>query len=113
MIEIRDASGDDWPAIFPIFTEIVDAGETYAYPEGLESAAARALWMQPLPARTVVAVDSDRVLGSATTGPNRAGRGSHVATASFMVDGAARGRGVGRALGSWVVETARAGASAG
>ena len=32
-------------------------------------------------------------------GPNRPGRGAHVATASFMVDGAARGAGVGRALG--------------
>ena len=49
-----------------------------------------------------------RVLGSAKMGPNRPGRGSHVATASFMVDPAAQGRGVGRALGEHVVEWARA-----
>ncbi|MFZ0323423.1 MAG: GNAT family N-acetyltransferase, partial [Actinomycetes bacterium] len=46
------------------------------------------------------------VLGSAKMGPNRPGRGSHVATASFMVDPAHRGRGVGRALGRHVVEWA-------
>ena len=37
-------------------------------------------------------------------GPNRPGRGSHVGTASFMVSSAARGRGVGRTLGEYVVQ---------
>jgi GNAT superfamily N-acetyltransferase len=36
--------------------------------------------------------------------PNRAGRGAHVGTASFMVSTAARGRGVGRRLGEYVVQ---------
>jgi GNAT superfamily N-acetyltransferase len=45
-------------------------------------------------------------VGSAKMGPNRAGRGSHVATASFMVDPGHQGRGVGRALGMHVVEWA-------
>jgi GNAT superfamily N-acetyltransferase len=56
----------------------------------------------------VVAVEGDVVLGSAKMGPNRPARGSHVSTASFMVDPAAQGRGVGRALGTYVVEWARA-----
>ncbi|MGY1718511.1 GNAT family N-acetyltransferase [Blastococcus sp. SYSU DS0552] len=108
-MQIREATGADWPAIHPIFRAVVDAGETYAYPAGLSSEEARALWMEPPPGRTFVAVDGDRVLGSAKTGPNRPGRGSHVATASFMVDPAAQGRGVGRALGEHVVAAARAG----
>jgi GNAT superfamily N-acetyltransferase len=40
-------------------------------------------------------------------GPNRPGRGAHVATASFMVDPAQQGRGVGRLLGEYVVDWAR------
>lgn len=36
-------------------------------------------------------------------GPNRPGRGSHVATASFMVDPRRQKRGVGRALGNEVL----------
>jgi GNAT superfamily N-acetyltransferase len=64
--------------------------------------------MERPPARTVVAVDGETILGSAKLGPNRPGRGSHIATASFMVDPAHHGKGVGRALGDYVVETARA-----
>jgi GNAT superfamily N-acetyltransferase len=64
--------------------------------------------MEPAPGQTVVAVDGDAVLGSAKMGPNRPGRGAHVATASFIVDPAARGRGVGRALGEHVLAWARA-----
>ena len=40
-------------------------------------------------------------------GPNRPGRGSHIATASFMVDPEAGTRGVGRALGEHVIGWAR------
>ena len=51
--------------------------------------------------------DGDRILGTAKFGPNRPGRGAHVATASFMVSSAARGMGVGRALGEYVLARAR------
>lgn len=103
-MEIRDATHADWPQIWPFFSEIVSAGETYAYDPDMTSDDARALWLDA-PARTVVAVDgtAGTVLGSATMGPNRPGPGSHVATASFMVSSAARGRGVGRALGEEVI----------
>ena len=96
---IRAATDSDVPAFVAIFREVVDAGETYAYPEGLSDAQIKALWFESAPARTVVAVDDDgTLLGSAKMGPNRPGRGSHVGTASFMVGAAARGKGVGRAL---------------
>ena len=44
------------------------------------------------------------MLGTAKMGPNRAGPGRHVGTASFMVPSASRGRGVGRALATYVVD---------
>jgi len=94
---IRSATDADWASIFPFFSAVVDDGETYAYPPGLSSEDAKALWLGQH--HVVVAEEDGRVLGSATMGPNRPGRGSHVGTASFMVDGAARGKGVGRALG--------------
>jgi GNAT superfamily N-acetyltransferase len=95
---------DDWPQVWPFFDEIVRAGETYAYPLDLTSEQARALWTMRPPGQTVVLEEGGRVLGSATMGPNRPGRGSHVGTASFMVSGEARGRGVGRRLGEHVVQ---------
>ncbi|GGB78902.1 N-acetyltransferase GCN5 [Knoellia flava TL1] len=106
---IRPITEDDWVAFFPTFTEVVEAGETYAFPLGLSLDEARGWWVESPPGVTVVAVDeaTGEVLGSAKTGPNRPGRGSHVSTASFMVSSAARGRGVGRALGEWVLGWAR------
>jgi L-amino acid N-acyltransferase YncA len=104
---IREATDSDWADIHPFFREIVDAGRTYAYPSGLSLEAARPWWMEQSPGRTVVAVDGGQVVGSAKMGPNRPGRGAHIATASFLVAPAHQGRGVGRTLGAYVVAWAR------
>ncbi|HXD63060.1 MAG TPA: GNAT family N-acetyltransferase, partial [Solirubrobacteraceae bacterium] len=93
-MEIRDATAADWPAIWPFLHEIVAAGETYAYDRELTEAQARRLWMIEPPGRTVVAVDDDgAVVGTANMYANRPGPGSHVASASFMVDPNHGGRG--------------------
>lgn len=104
---VREYTDADWPAVWPIFQEVVAAGETYAYDPGWSSERARDIWVEASPGRTVVACDGPRVLGTAKMGPNRPGRGSHVSTASFMVAGDARGRGVGRALGEHALSWAR------
>ena len=98
---IRPAEDHDWEAVFPFFTAIVEAGESYAYPAGLSADEARTLWFGQH--HVVVAEIDGRVVGTATMGPNRPGRGAHVATGSFMVDPAAAGAGVGRALGEHLI----------
>lgn len=107
-MEVREATDDDWPTIWPIFRKVVQAQETYAYPTDLTSEQARDLWLERPPGRTVVAVEADRVVGTAKMGPNRPGPGSHIGTASFMVDPSARGLGVGRALAEDMVAWHRA-----
>lgn len=112
-VQIRDATPDDWPRVWPFLREIVGAGDTYTWPPDVTEDEARRRWMAPPPWRTVVAVvggtDGDgTVVGTARFGPNQEGPGDHVANASFMVDPAAGGSGVGRALGDHVLAEARA-----
>jgi len=106
---IRDATPDDWPAIWPFLHRIVAAGDTFSWDPGTGEAEARAMWMHQPPGRTVVAVDPDgTVVGTAETHPNYGGGGAHVANAGFMVDPDHAGRGAGRALCEHVLEQARA-----
>jgi GNAT superfamily N-acetyltransferase len=108
MVLIRTAVDEDWVAIWPFFRQIMAAADTYCYDPAMSEAAGRATWMQTPPGRTVVAVDeNETVLGSAKMGPNKEGPGAHIATASFMVDPAASGRGVGRALAEHTLSWAR------
>jgi len=106
---IRNDTADDWAAIWPFLRVIVAAGETYTLPRAIAEDDARAIWMLEPPSATFVAVDDDgTVLGSAKANPNQLGPGSHIASASFMVDPAHGRRGVGRALGEHVLAWATA-----
>ncbi len=105
---IREATGGDWPRMWPFMRRIVEAGETYTYPRDLGEEQGRAMWMLTPPGHTVVAVDQDgTVLGTAKMNPNHMGGGSHIASASFMVDPEHAGRGTGRALGEYMLAWAR------
>lgn len=107
LVLIREYIETDWPSVWPIFWEVVEAGDTYAYDPAWSSDEARKVWIEAPPSHTVVACEGSRVLGTAKMGPNRPGPGSHVATASFMVAREARGQGVGHALGEYVISWAR------
>ncbi len=105
---IRDTQAADWAAIWPFFREIVAAGETYAIARDIGEDDARRAWMIAPPGQGFVAVDADTtILGTAIAYPVRPGPGSHVASASFMVDPRQGGRGTGRALGEHVLAWAR------
>lgn len=106
---IRNATPDDWPAIWPFWHDIVAAGETYCYDQDLTEEQARELWLVPPPGCCVVAVDpAGTVLGTAKVHRNQGGPGAHVANASYMVDPRHAGRGVGRALVEYTLDWARA-----
>jgi L-amino acid N-acyltransferase YncA len=97
-IAIRDATERDWRSIWPFFAAIVRAGETIAYDNEMSEHAAQQMWLSEHPSRTTVALDAGAVVGSAQMHANRGGPGAHIASATYVVDPAQRGRGVGRAL---------------
>lgn len=106
---IREATSEDWPAIWPFFHAIVSAGETLTYPLDLGEDDAEGWWFVAAPSRVVVAVDdAGTVLGTAKMNRNHMGNGAHIASATYMVDPAHSGRGVGRALCEYSVDWARA-----
>lgn len=108
-ISIRAAESADWQAIWPIWHAIVARGDTYEWDPTTEADVARGLWMRPPPARVFVAVDGGgQVVGTSKIMPNRPGLGSHVANASYMVDPAHVGKGVGRMLCEHSLQHARA-----
>ncbi|GAA4946705.1 GNAT family N-acetyltransferase [Actinoplanes utahensis] len=112
-MRIREIDSSDWPQVWEIIRDVVRAGETFPYDPAMTEEQARPMWVETPPGRTVVAVDGDRVLGTAKMGPNRPGPGSHIATASFMVAANARRTGVGTALCKDVIDWAGAAGYAG
>jgi GNAT superfamily N-acetyltransferase len=110
VVEIRPIRESDWSQVHTLVVEVAAAGETYAMEVPQSEGETRAFWSGR---EVVVAVEEDTVLGSAKMGPNRPAQGAHVGTASFVVAAAARGRGIGRALGEYAVEWHRANGFAG
>ncbi|WP_377273202.1 GNAT family N-acetyltransferase [Peterkaempfera sp. SMS 1(5)a] len=106
-VEIRAFAGSDWPQVWPIIGEVVRRQETFPYDPAMSEEQAQSIWVEQPPGLTVVAVEGDRVVGTAKMGTNRPGPGSHVSTASFMVAADARGRGVGAALCEYALRWAR------
>ncbi|GHH49783.1 GNAT family N-acetyltransferase [Streptomyces candidus] len=106
---IREATADDWAAIWPFFHTITAAGDTFTFPTDLDRDTGRGWWMLNAPNRTVVAVDeaTGTVLGTAKMNNNQHGNGAHIASASYMVDPRHGGRGVGRALVEHTLDWAR------
>jgi L-amino acid N-acyltransferase YncA len=106
-VEIRRFTEADWPGVWTIVHAVIEGGDTYDYAPGATEAQGRAIWVHPEPAETWVAVEDGEVLGTYRVEANRGGLGDHVANGSYMVSEAARGRGLGRALGEHSIQRAR------
>lgn len=94
---IREALEEDFDAIWPIFNEIVSAGETYAYPQTTTKAEAFNIWIRT-PEKTYVAEQDNNILGTYYIKANQAGPGSHVCNCGYMVSSQARGKGIATAM---------------
>lgn len=112
-MEIRAFEEGDWPQVWRIVEPVVRKGDTFCYDPHLTEAQAYALWVVRAPGHVAVAVEDDVVLGTTNMYANRPGPGAHVASGNFMVAPDSRGRGVGHAMGAYLLDWARSGGFAG
>lgn len=96
-MNIRIAGRYDFDLIWPIFKEVVSAGETYAYPRDTSKEEALKLWIET-PRFTYVFEENGIVLGTYYLKTNQLGPGDHVCNCGYMVSTVARGRGLATAM---------------
>lgn len=105
-MDIRPARAGDFDVMWGMFKHAIATQDALPFAGTFEVETFRAHWFQ---AQTpYVAVLEDRVVGMYKMGPNFPDLWAHVASATYVVDAAARGRGVGRALVEHSLERARA-----
>jgi L-amino acid N-acyltransferase YncA len=92
-MNIREATKQDWDAIWIIFHEVVAAGETYAYATDTSKEQAEKIWLDS-PRKTFVFEENNEILGTYYLKTNQAGPGSHVCNCGYMVSSNARGKGL-------------------
>jgi L-amino acid N-acyltransferase YncA len=90
---IREATSKDFEQIWPIFHEIISAGETYAYETDTEKEQAFTIWMKQ-PRKTFIAEENGNVFGTYYIKANQYGPGKHVCNCGYMVSSLARGKGI-------------------
>jgi GNAT superfamily N-acetyltransferase len=103
---IRPVNDSDRDAIWEIFREVIRAGETYPIDPEISRDDALHYWFKHN-AHVCVAENGNKTVGSYTLHQNQAAGGSHVANAAFIVTKAARGQGIGRAMGEHCLNEAR------
>ncbi|SIS87771.1 Ribosomal protein S18 acetylase RimI [Thalassolituus maritimus] len=96
-MNIREATKEDWELIWPIFHEIVKAGETYAYETNTTKEQAEKIWLDA-PRKTFVFEEDGAVFGTYYLKTNQAGPGNHVCNCGYMVSSSARGRGLATSM---------------
>ena len=108
-VAIREIRADEFERVWPIFRQVVAAGDTYTYPQDLSLQQARAMWTTA-PARCFAAEAGGEVMGCYRIAPNQlvGSPGDHVANGSYMVAENARRCGIGEALCRHSLKQARA-----
>jgi ribosomal protein S18 acetylase RimI-like enzyme len=104
--KVRQALASDADAMWRIFQAVIAGGDTYVFAPDTSRGVAIAYFMAPGVSSWVAEVDG-QVLGMYKLIANYPDLGSHVANASFMVDPAAQGKGVGRAMGEHCLAQAK------
>ncbi|HEY2396687.1 MAG TPA: GNAT family N-acetyltransferase [Rudaea sp.] len=103
---VREIGAQEFHLLWPIFLEVIAAGDTYTYPPDMPFDEARRLWTGGN-VRCFLAEIGRSCVGGYMLHPNQPGLGNHVAHGGYMVAAAARGRGIASALCMHSLDRAR------
>lgn len=103
---IREAHERDHGAIWEIIRPVIRAGETYTLDRDLSRSEALAYWLGK-DKETFIAEDQGQIVGTYYLKANQSGGGSHVCNCGYMIDEAASGRGIARAMHAHSLEFAK------
>src|ERR1043166_961979 len=106
MITIRPVEDADFDAIWRIFNQVVQQGDTYTYDPGTTKDQSHSIWISREHSTYVACIDN-QILGTYILKPNQPGLGSHVANAGYMVGIEGRGKGIGKAMCEHSLQEAR------
>ena len=90
---IVEAKDSDFDGIWNIFKEVIQKGDTYAYPVNTTKDDAYDIWFKK-PHKCYVYKENDEVIGTYYIKPNQPGQGKHVCNCGYMVSSKHRGKGV-------------------
>jgi GNAT superfamily N-acetyltransferase len=96
-LTIREIGAEDFSLLWPIFCDVVAAGDTYSYPPDISFEEAQRLWTGG-DARCFIAEFEGTCVGGYLLHANQPGLGNHVANAGYMVAPDMRGRGIAGAM---------------
>lgn len=106
MLALRPAAPSDADAIWSLFRGAIAGGDAFVFSPETTREDALAYWFQPNSFSFFAERDGE-IGGAYVVKPNQPGLGSHVANAAYTVAPAARGHGVGRALGEHSLHEAK------
>lgn len=97
IVQISEITRSDFEAFWPVFKEVVNAQETYAFDPDITLETAYELWCLS-PQKSYILKDNGLILGSYYIKANAAGPSAHISNCGYMVSPESRGKGVARML---------------
>ncbi|WP_448548567.1 N-acetyltransferase family protein [Thalassotalea fusca] len=96
-MKITEITRQDFQAFWPVFKNVIEAQETYAFAPDMSVDDAYQLWCV-MPDKSFIAKENGVILGSYYLKANAAGPSSHIANCGYMVNPECRGKGIARKL---------------
>lgn len=96
-MQISEITKSDFESFWPVFKDVVNAQETYAFDSDIDLETAYNLWCIS-PQRSYVVKENGLILGSYYIKANAAGPSAHISNCGYMVSLESRGKGVARML---------------